>query len=557
MSKNLFYLPLGGAGEIGMNMYVYGYGEKGRERLIVVDAGVTFPNMDTSPGVDLIMADPAFLIERKDQIEAVFVTHAHEDHVGAVGMLMQALGDVDVPIYARAFTAEIARGKMDRFGQDPKRVVVVDHYPESLNVGGFEVSFVPISHSIPESSALLIEVDGQRILHTGDFKMDRTPLVGEAFDDALFEEIGAKGVDVLVCDSTNVFSNHDGRSEASLQDNIHGLIASAKGLVVATTFASNVARVRTLAQAGVRAGRQVILVGRSMNTMVSTAHKTKVLEDMPPIQAPEDYNSSNRSKTLVICTGSQGESRAASAWLARDGYMGIKMQEDDLFIYSSKTIPGNERAVAVVLNELAMRGVDVVHNDDRYHVSGHANRPDLLHMQKLLQPRAVIPMHGEFRHLRELQKHSKEAGRASIIAPNGVMVGIDPKGLSALDEIETGRRYLDGKIMVGAMDGVVRARLDMARKGHISVLVNIEQNGKSWEPSWVMLAGLAEQDRDGTDIAQSLEMDVDNALSELKASGLRNDDQVEEVVQKTLKRSANQFYGKKPWVNLFITRFDA
>ncbi len=554
MSNQLIYLPLGGAGEIGMNMYVYGYGQKGQERYIVVDAGVTFPNMDTSPGVDLIMADPTFLLERKDRVEAVFITHAHEDHVGAVGMLMQDLGDV--PIYARAFTAEIARGKMDRYGQDPKQVVVVDRYPEAIELGDFKVSFVPISHSIPESSALLIEVGGQRLLHTGDFKMDRTPLVGEAFDDALYQSIGEKGVDALICDSTNVFSNHEGRSEASLTDGIHGLIAGAKGLVVATTFASNVARVRTLAQAGVRAGRQVILVGRSMNTMVSTAHKTKVLEDMPPIQAPEDYNSSNRSKTMVICTGSQGESRAASAWLAREGYMGISMQEGDLFLYSSKTIPGNERAVAVVLNELAMRGVDVVHNDDRYHVSGHANRPDLLLMQELVKPRAVIPMHGEFRHLRELYKYSKEAGRQSVIAPNGAMIALDEKGLSSIDEVETGRRYLDGKIMVGAMDGIVRARLDMARKGHLSVLVNVDSQGRSFEPSWVMLAGLAEKDREGTDIAQAIEGDIDAELAKLNHKSLRSDEAVEDVIMRTAKRSANQFYGKKPWINFFITRFD-
>ncbi len=554
MSNRLIYLPLGGAGEIGMNMYVYGYGQEGQERYIVVDAGVTFPNMDTSPGVDLIMADPSFLLERKDRVDAIFITHAHEDHVGGLGMLIRDLGDT--PIYARAFTAQIARDKMERYGQDPKQVVVVDQYPERIEAGDFAVSFVPISHSIPESSALLIEVGDQRILHTGDFKMDRTPLVGEAFDDELYKSIGEKGVDALVCDSTNIFSNHEGRSEASLEDNIHGLIAGAKGLVVATTFASNVARVRTLAQAGVRAGRQVILVGRSMNTMVSTAHKTKVLENMPPIMAPEDYNSSNRSKTLVICTGSQGESRAASAWLARDGYMGIKMQEGDLFLYSSKTIPGNERAVAVVLNELAMRGVDVVHNDDRYHVSGHANRPDLLHMQEIVQPRAVIPMHGEFRHLRELYKYSKEAGRQSIIAPNGAVIALDEKSLSAVDEVETGRRYLDGKIMVGAMDGIVRARLAMARSGHLSVLVNIDARGRSFEPSWVMLAGLAEEDRDGTQISQALEVDIDTELGKLDAKALRNDDTVEEVVQRVAKRSANQFYGKKPWINIFITRYE-
>lgn len=293
-----------------------------------------------------------------------------------------------------------------------------------------------------------------------------------------------------------------------------------------------------------------------MNTMVSNATKSKVLENMPPLLPPEDYNSANRSKTLVICTGSQGESRAASAWLAREGYMGISLKEGDLFLYSSKTIPGNERAVAVILNELAMRDVDVIHDDDRYHVSGHANRPDLLHMQKLVNPRAVIPMHGEFRHLRELSKHSKLNGKQSIIAPNGSMVSIGKKELSIVDDVSTGRRYLDGKIMISASDGIVRARLNMARKGHMSILVNVDTKGRSFEPSWVMLAGLAESDSDGTKIAQAIETDIDSEIAKLSAKSLRSDDAVEEIINKVAKRAANQFYGKKPWVNIFITRYE-
>ncbi len=554
MTNRLIYLPLGGAGEIGMNFYVYGFGQKNQERYIIADVGVTFPNMDTSPGVDLIMADPSFILERKDRVEAVFITHAHEDHVGALGMLTRDLGDV--PVYTRAFTGIHAREKMERFGQDPKQVVTVGKYPERVSAGEFQVSFVPISHSIPEASALLIEVDGRRILHTGDFKLDRTPLVGEAFDDKLYAEIGKMGVDTLVCDSTNVFSTHDGRSEESLQDPIHGLIASAKGLVVATTFASNVARVRTLAQAGARAGRQVILVGRSMDRMVSAGHKSKVLTDMPPVLDADDFDSSKRDKTLIICTGSQGEYRAASGWLSRGGYKGITLKEGDLFLFSSKVIPGNERAVAVVLNDLAMQGVDVVYNDDQYHVSGHANQPDILKLSEIVNPKCVIPMHGEYRHLRKLRNLISEKGGTSIIAPNGTMVEISPNGLEAVDEIETGRKYLDGKIMVGAADGIVRTRLHMARSGHISVLVNISADGHEVEDSWVMLAGLSEFDRDGTEIATAIEADLDAELSKMGAKGLRNDEQVEGLIVKVSKRAAKSFYEKAPQITVFISRFE-
>lgn len=554
MNNRLIYLPLGGAGEIGMNMYVYGYGQEGQERYILVDTGVAFPNNDTSPGVDLITADPAFVAERKDRVDAVFITHAHEDHVGGLGMIMRELGDV--PIYARKFTAEIAKNKMERFGEDPSQVVVVGKYPETISVGAFSVSFVPIAHSIPEASALLIQAGDQTVLHTGDFKVDRSPLVGEPFDDEMFRAIGEAGVDALVCDSTNVFSLHNGRSEAELGDAIHGLIAAQKGLVVATTFASNVARVRTLAQAGVRAGRQVILVGRSMDTMVSTAHKTKVLHDMPPILPPEDFNPQNRHRLMVITTGSQGESRAASAWLAKDAYMGIKLQEDDLFLYSSKVIPGNERAVAVILNDLAMKGVNVVHNDDKYHVSGHANQPDLRHMIALVNADKVIPMHGEFRHLRELSKIATQMGKKSVIAPNGAMVEINRDGLAVVGGIETGRRYLDGKILVGAADGIVRSRLHMARSGHASVLVNVETNGQSFEPAWVMLAGLAENDEDGTRISEAIEADIDAELARAGAKTLRNDDALEAMITKKVKASANAFFGKKPWIDVFIARYE-
>ena len=284
-SDRLIYLPLGGAGEIGMNCYVYGYGPKNKERYILVDLGVTFPDMDSTPGVDLIFPDVAWIEERADRLDAIFVTHAHEDHVGAVAHLFTRL---NAPVYARAFTAHIAGLKFDEHGLDRNEIKTVSAYPETVQAGPFKVAFMPISHSIPESSALIIDTPAGRVVHSGDFKIDETPGVGEAFDRVAWAEMAKSGVKALVCDSTNVFSPKPGQSEATVGPEIEALIKSATGMVVATTFASNIARVKTLAEAGQRAGRSVVLLGRAMKRMIGAGVEVGILTDFPNTIAPED-----------------------------------------------------------------------------------------------------------------------------------------------------------------------------------------------------------------------------------------------------------------------------
>ena len=356
-NERLIYLPLGGAGEIGMNAYVYGYGKPGKERLIVVDLGVAFPDMDGSPGVDLIIADISWLIERRDQIEAVFITHAHEDHVGAVAHTYEQL---QAPIYARRFTANIAARKMAEHHHPDDAVNVVSVWPEQVSAGPFTVGFLPISHSIPESSALVIDTPEGRGSHSGDFKIDLTPGVGEPYDPELWAEVCKDGVKALICDSTNVFSLEPGRSEATLAEPIEELISSAEGMVVATTFASNVARVQTLAMAADKAGRSVVLLGRAMKRMVEASLETGVMTDFPAVVSPEDARAIPRENLMLLVTGSQGERRAASAQLSRGKYQGIELKEGDMFLFSSKTIPGNEKSVIRIINNLSEMGVDVV-----------------------------------------------------------------------------------------------------------------------------------------------------------------------------------------------------
>ena len=471
-SERLIYLPLGGAGEIGMNAYVYGYGPEGAERLIVVDLGVSFPDMDGTPGVDLILPDISWLIAQKHRIEAIFITHAHEDHVGALGHLW---GDLGAPVYARRFTANIARRKMAERGHPERVVSTTEAWPETVEKGPFKVGFLPISHSIPESSGLVIDTPQGRLLHTGDFKLDETPLVGEAFDPKLWTDVARPGVKALICDSTNVFSGHEGRSEASLGANIDALVDSAERMVVATTFASNIARVKTLAQAGMRAGRSICLMGRAMRRMVETALETGVLNDFPTVVSPEDAQNIPRENLMLLVTGSQGERRAASAQLAQGKFQGISLKEGDMFLFSSKTIPGNERGVIRIINQLSEKGVDVVDDSDGlYHVSGHANRPDLQRMHQITQPQMVIPMHGEHRHLRAHSKLAQDSGLPALICVNGMMLDLSGNAPKVAEYIETGRRYLDGSIQVGAMDGVVRDRIRLALNGHVIVNVILD-----------------------------------------------------------------------------------
>lgn len=551
-ANRLIYLPLGGAGEIGMNCYVYGYGPEGRERLIVVDLGVTFPDMDTTPGVDLIMPNVDWLAERADRIEGIFITHGHEDHVGALGHLWPRLR---APVHARKFTGALARLKLEEQGLDSAVVQIHAPRPDWVAAGPFRVQFVPVSHSIPESAALLIETPAGRILHSGDFKLDPDPGVGEPWNPEVFAAIGAEGVKVLTCDSTNVFSTHPGRSESSLHAPLRELVANAKGMIAATTFASNLSRVKALAEAGRAAGRSVCLMGRAMRKMVSVAQETGILTGFPPTISPEEAVQVPRQNLMLIVTGTQGERRAASAQLSRGKYLGLQMKEGDTFLFSSRTIPGNERDVLRVVNAYSELGVEVV--DDMgglYHVSGHANRPDLETLHRLVLPDVVIPVHGEHRHLREHARLAAANGMMSEIAPNGMMLDLTGEAPELAEYIETGRVYLDGSVLVGALDGVVRDRIRMALNGHVIVTLLMDEDDAPLGEPWAELMGLPETGKGGRPLSETIEAELAEFLDRAGAKVLRDDEKLDDGVRRVVRQVAMEEIGKKPEVTVVVSR---
>lgn len=553
--NRLIYLPLGGAGEIGMNAYVYGYGPAGKERLILVDMGVTFPDMDTTPGVDIILPDMRWLEDNIDRLDAIFITHAHEDHIGALGHLWPRL---QKPVYARRFTATVGRLKFEENGLPIEAINIVAARPETVEVGPFKVQFIPVSHSIPESAALLIDTPAGRIVHSGDFKLDANPVVGEPWEDATFTAIAAeRPVKALMCDSTNVFSLHPGRSESSIREPIRDLVKGRGGLVVATTFASNIARLKTLAEAAKAADRSVCLMGRAMKRMVTAGEQSGILTDFPRTVSPEEAADIPRGNLMLIVTGSQGERRAASAQLSRGKYLGMEMKAGDLFLFSSKTIPGNERDVLRIVNNFSEMGVDVM--DDaggKYHVSGHANRPDLEHVHRLLLPDMLIPMHGEHRHLREHARIGAEAGIATAVVTNGMIVDLTGETPVTVGHVETGRLYLDGSAIVGALEGVIRDRIRMALNGHVMVTVILDDDNEVLGEAWVECMGLSEKGRSGI-LAEVIEGELNDFLDGAGRKILSDDDKLDESLRRIVRQVGMEEIGKKPEVTVVVSRLMA
>jgi len=551
----LVYAALGGAGEIGMNCYLYGYGPGDKARWIMVDCGIGFGDMETAPGIELILPRIDFIRARADRLEGLFLTHAHEDHIGAVIHLWREIG---VPIHARRFTAEVLRRKMSEAGMDTGLIREAE-LGDRVAAGPFTVEFLPITHSVPEASMLAIRSPGGTVVHSGDFKLDPDPQLGEPYDLARLEAIGREGVRAFACDSTNVFLAGNSGSESEITANLRRIIKAAPGAVAATSFASNVARLRTLAIAASDVGRSVVVAGRAMRRMIEVAVETRQLTDFPKTVSEDRARDIPAENLFYLVTGSQGEARAALARIAAGSHPSVSLASGDTVLFSSKTIPGNEAGIHRLYNRLSEAGIRVIDGEhERIHVSGHARRDDLAKVYAALKPEVSVPIHGEHRHLVEHAKWAGAWGAAhAVVAPNGSLVRLDADTPGVVDEVETGRVYLDGETLIGARDGVVRDRLKLARQGHVVVALVVDEEGGLIADPQVRLVG-APREAAGwpAPLDAMIAEAVDDAMEDASARSLTRDESIEDLASKATRRVATRHWGKKPHVSVIVTRLE-
>ena len=538
-NNELLFCALGGSGEIGMNVNLYGHAGK----WLMVDCGITFADA-AYPGIDVILPDLAFIEDRLDDLVGIVLTHGHEDHIGALPYLAEDLG---VPLYATPFTAGLIRGKLDEEGIGNRVKLKVMEKDRAFKLGPFGITFVELSHSIPEPNALLIETAAGKVFHTGDWKIDPTPVIGTPASPEQLTAIGDAGIDVLVCDSTNVFNTDASGSEASVRRGLAETVGKARGRVLVTSFASNAARLHTLGEVARETGRKLCVTGRSLDRILKVARATGYLTDFPDTIDPETAMRLPRDKVLIVATGGQGEPRAALARVA-EGSHTIKLDAGDAVIFSSKQIPGNEVAIGRIQNTLAARGVEMITERQAHvHVSGHPGRPELAQMYKWIRPDLLVPVHGEMRHMMEHARYALAQGiKRSLVQSDGDIVRLLPSP-EKIGHAGVGRLVLDGDVILPADGTTINERRKLALNGQVSVGVALGKDGRLLGEPQVRLQGVpVEEDRNAF-VADAI------AAAATAARGKRGDvERRREDIRLAVRKVAAQWTGKKPIVDVLL-----
>ncbi|WP_342362585.1 ribonuclease J [Terrarubrum flagellatum] len=546
----LVFAPLGGLGEIGMNAALYGFGPQGRKKWILVDCGVSFAG-DDLPGVDLVLPDLSFIEEERKNLLGIVITHAHEDHIGAVVDLWPRL---HAPIYATKFAANLLEIRKLNEPNAPKLPITRVAPGKPFNLGPFSCEFINVAHSIPESNALALKTSLGTIVHTGDWKIDETPIVGQPTDETRLRALGDEGVLALICDSTNVVRDGISPSESDVARSLRDIIQNSKNRVAVTTFASNVARMRAVAEAAEAAGRQVCVVGRAMDRVVEVSRELGLLDGLKPFLGADAAQRLPRNKVVALLTGSQGEPRAAMARIAFGDHPDLSLAGGDRVIFSSRAIPGNEKGVNRIINELVKNDVEVITDRTHLvHVSGHPRRDELKRMYEWVRPQIAIPAHGEALHLTEHAAFAKAQGVPNVVrAFNGAMVRLAPGKAEIIDHVRAGRRLKDGELLIDVADPTIGERRKLSFVGIVTIAIAISGKGEVVTEPEIALMGLPPRSKNGVDMVDLVGDVVDQTLEGLPRQRRRSAETVEKAVERAVRGAVNQAWGKKPVCHVLV-----
>jgi ribonuclease J len=548
--EELVFVALGGLGEIGMNSALYGFGPARRRQWLMVDLGVAFAG-DDLPGVDLILPDIAFIEKVKRDLVGIVITHAHEDHIGALIDLWPRLG---VRVYATRFAAGLLEARRLSEPGAPDIPIEIVEQGGRVSIGPFDVEFISVAHSIPESCALAIRTPAGLVVHTGDWKIDATPLVGAPTDEGRLKALGEEGVLALICDSTNVLREGESPSEADVAKSLAALVAKAKGRVVVTSFASNVARLRAAAEAGFASGRQVLAMGRAMERVIAVARECGYLNGVPAFLGMDHFDRLPRDKVLALATGSQGEPRAAMARIAEDEHPAASLAPGDLAIFSSRAIPGNEKAVSKIVNGLIAQGVEVVTDrTNLVHVSGHPRRAELQRFYAWTRPKIAVPAHGEALHLAEHAAFARTLGVGRVVtARDGEIVLLDPENAGIVDQIASGRLYKDGEIVLEPGDDCIAERRRLSFAGIVSIAIAVTAKGDLAGDPDVLITGLPDKTRAGAGMDEIIDATIFETFDNMPRPKRRDPDVVSAAVERAVRNTVNGAWGKKPNVHVLV-----